>query len=550
MAEKSKQAFDPEATVTQPLKVADSGDPDATVSQPINIADPEATVTQPAILADPEATDRIPVFDPDATDRRPAFDPETTIRRMPDPGKARRNPFAPKSPPETIQANLSSLGGVNPLVAMANPILAAVPQIRRTLKHPDPAALLASLRDQIESLELNAISGEIADDTVSTAVYALCALLDESAAATPWGQQWIDHGLLHALRGESDGAEGFFAQLEHSCADPEKNADLLELFYICLALGFEGRYRGAQGDKQALAQVRDQLYDLVARRRPRPEALSEHWRTPAAQAATDAALKTAERANAARAAAAAALAAPSRAAVPSRYALSRWPRRAIWSAVAGIVGASLVLYMLASRLQEDEMRAAMTLAKSAARQAPVTADRVPASMAQAPATTAQAPASTSPAVAATPAAPATGRAVPATVATLGAALRGLPVAISEDAGGVTLALRIDRQFAPGGTVPAESVRELVRKIAAALDSLPGAIVIIGHADATPPRRGTNAALSAERARAVAQVMAPDLAEPKRLAAEGRSDAEPIAPNDTEADRAKNRRVAIRLKAAN
>jgi len=521
MAEETKQAFDPEATVVQPVKVADAADPDATVSQPIDVADPEATVTQPAILANPEATDRIPVFDPDATDRRPAFDPESTIRRIPDPGKSRRNPFAPKSPPQTIQANLSSLGGVNPLVAMANPILAAVPQIRRTLKHPDPAALLASLRDQIESLELNAISGEIADDTVSSAVYALCALLDESAAATPWGQTWIDQGLLHALRGESGGAEGFFAELERSSADPEKNADLLELFYICLALGFEGRYGGAEGDKQALEQARNQLYDLVARRRPRPEALSAHWRTPAAQAAADAALKTAERANAARAAAAA-VAAPPPAAVPSRYALSRWPRRAIWSAVAGIVGASLVLYMLASRLQEDATRAAMTAAKSA--------------------TAVLAPATSTPEVAAAPAAP-------AAVAELSAALRGLPVAISEDAGDVTLALRVDRQFAPGGTLPAESVRELVRKIAAALDRLPGAIIVVGHADATTPRSGSNAGISVERARAVARVMAPALADPKRLTAEGRSDAEPIAPNDTESDRAKNRRVAIRLKAA-
>lgn len=524
MAEESKQAFDPDATVTQPTKVAVAGDPDATVSQPIDIADPEATITRPAILTDPEATTRIPVFDPDATDLRAAFDPEATVLRKPEPGKARRNPFAPKSPPETIQANLSSLGGVNPLVAMANPILAAVPQIRRTLKHPDPAALLASLRDQIESLELSAISGEIADDTVSSAVYALCALLDESAAATPWGQQWIDHGLLDALRGESDGAEGFFAQLERSSADPETNADLLELLYICLALGFEGRYRGADGDKQALEQVRNQLYDLVARRRPRPGALSEHWRTPAAQAATDAALKTAERANAARAAAAAAaLAAPPPAAVPSRYALSRWPRRAIWSAVAGIVGASVVLYMLASRLQDDEIRAAMTSAKSA------TASRAPATAA---------------AVVATPLAP------PATVTTLSAALRGLPVSISEDAGGATLALRVDRQFALGGTLPAESVRGLVRKIAAALDRLPGAIVVIGHADATLPGNGSNAEISIARARAVAQIMAPALADPTRLATEGRSDAEPIASNDTEPDRAKNRRVAIRLKAAN
>ena len=64
------------------------------------------------------------------------------------------------------------------------------------------------------------------------------------------------------------------------------------------------------------------------------------------------------------------------------------------------------------------------------------------------------------------------------------------------------------------------VRALAQKIAAALDRLPGAILVVGHADATPPRAGTNAELSAARARAVARVMAKALADPKRLAIEG------------------------------
>ena len=264
MAEDSKQAFDPEATVAQPSPAA-APDPDATITQPIAAladADPEATVTGPLVKSepDPEATDRRPAFDPEATDRRPAFDPEATVKAAPRPGRVRSNPFAPKAPPETIQANLSSLGGLNPLVAMANPILAAVPQIRRTLKHADPASLLATLRDQIEALEMSAISAEIPDDTVSAAVYALCALLDESAASTPWGGAWIENGLLQAIRGESGGAEGFFEQLERIEIDPEKHADLLEFLYVCLILGFEGRYRGSEGGRAGLAEVKERLY--------------------------------------------------------------------------------------------------------------------------------------------------------------------------------------------------------------------------------------------------------------------------------------------------
>jgi type VI secretion system protein ImpK len=525
MAEEPKQAFDPDATVSQP---GVGGDPDATVSQPIPVLDPEATVNGPLAKKpepDPDATDRRPAFDPEATFNpadKASLDPEATVR-IPSPGRVRNNPFAPKAPPETITANLAALGGLNPLVAMANPILAAVPQIRRTLKHADAPGLLANLSAQVQALEMTAITAGISDDAVGSAVYALCALLDESAAATPWGGSWIENGLLQQLRGESGGAEGFFAQLEQVSAAPEQNADLLEFFYVCLALGFEGRYRGMDGGRQALAEVKEKLYGLITQRRPRPEGLSERWRTPAAQAAADAALATAARANAARAAADAAAHAPAQApAAPGRFDLSHWPRRAIWSAVAGIVGASIVLYMLALRLLDDETKSALSAKPSY---------RVKTADGGKGAAAAPAPASDSAAV------------------VLARSLEGVPVVVAESAGGVSISIRHDRQFAAGSPLPAADVQAMLGKIAKALDKQPGAITVVGHADASPPgaRYTSNADLSAARARAAAKVMAAALADPKRVASAGRGDAEPIAPNDTDANRAKNRRIVILFK---
>jgi type VI secretion system protein ImpK len=530
MAEQSKQGFDPDATVAQPAPAAD---PDATVSQPVPL-DPDATVTMPGVAidpeatvsgplarsGDPEATDRQPAFDPDATDRRPAFDPDATVR-VPTPGRQRANPFAPKAPPETLQANLGALGGLNTLAALANPILAAVPQIRRTLRHPDPAGLRDSLREQIESLEMSAVSAEVPDDTVSAAVYALCALLDESAAATPWGRDWAAQGLLNTMRGEGNAAEGFFAELDKAMAEPEKNAELLEFLYICLALGFEGRYRALEGGRVALDQVKDRLYAQIARRRPRPEALSVRWRTPAAQAVADAALATAARATAARAAADAAAKAaeqqPAAAPAPAGFALSRLPRRAIWSAVAGIVGAAIVFYMLALRLLEDETRNA----------------------------TASRPGLRAKNAAAVPAAP-----VPA-LAAVSAALAGLPVSVTAAPDGVAIALDNAHQFGPGSPRPSGEARALLGRIARALDKVPGAIVVAGYADASPAgaHYASNADLSAARARSAAQVMAPLLGDPKRLSSEGRGDADPVAPNDSDEGRARNRRVTILVRPA-
>ncbi len=521
-------------------------DPDATVSQPMPALDPEATVAQPIAALDPEATATRAVFDPDATvnpAERLSLDPDITAR-MPTPGKARNNPFAPKSRPETLHANLSSLGGLNPLVAMANPILGAVPQIRRTLKHPDPAMLRASLRDQLESLQTSAMSAEIPDATAEAAVYALCALLDESAASTPWGLSWTENGLLKDLRGESGGGEGFFALLERTAAEqrPESDdkADLLELLYICLALGFEGQYRNAEGGRRALEQIAGGLYEVISRRRPRPlDGLSARWRSATAEAAAAPALEMAAQVAAQISAKAAAQAHAAESAAAARVSfLSRVPRRAVWSALGAFVGAVIVLYLLALRLLEDETTAALAsrpVAKAKATQA--AAAPAPGSATAPVATTAPATASA--------AAPAPDDAS----AILAKALEGEPVAITEDAGRISIALRSDRQFAPGSVAPAARLQPLIRKIAAALDKTAGPIVVTGHADASPTRSGrfaSNAELSAARAQSVAQLMAPALADPKRLSAEGKGETEPLAPGNTAADRARNRRAIITL----
>ena len=534
MAEAPKQ-FDPEATVAQPLAARDS---DATVAGPLMApeADPEKTVDGPLFKAatgkgepDPEATDRHTVFDPDATMNpmeRATLDPEATVR-VPSPGRIRLNPFAPKGMPESIQANLSSLGGLNSLVAIANPVLGAVPQIRRALKHPDPVMLRANLRDQIESFESSAMSAEISEATSNAAVYALCALLDESAAATPWGASWVEKGLLQDMRGEANGGEGFFALLEKASADPDANADLLEFFYVCLTLGFEGRYRKVEDGKQALEQVRNGLYAAIARRRPRPDGLSGHWRSATAEAAAAPAVEVAAKVAAQISAQHAVSPSAGETTMPPvRSFLSRVPRRAVWSVLAAFVGSLLVFYMLALRLQEDESRGLLA-------NKPGTKAR-----------TEQVAVAPQSALAA---------AAPTAAATLAAALAGLPVAVNaapDPSGRVDIALRHDHQFAAGAALPAPELRPVMQKIAAALDKIPGAIVVSGHADASPTRGvhfASNAELSTARAQSVARLIAAGLSDPKRLSIAGKAESEPLVPDAAdEAARARNRRVTIAL----
>jgi|SRR5438067_962587 len=204
-----------------------------------------------------------------------ADDAEATIV-LPAPGR-KRSAFAPAIERHAAAADLAALGGLNPLVDAANPILAAVPQIRHALRHPDPSGLRARLRQQVAAFERSALTAGIAQAEVHKARFALCALLDDSAAATPWGREWA--ALLAEFHGETSGADKFFSLLDELLAEPRRNAELLEFFYTCLALGFEGRYRSGEGGRQALAQTRTRLYEAIERERSRePSELSAHWR--------------------------------------------------------------------------------------------------------------------------------------------------------------------------------------------------------------------------------------------------------------------------------
>src|SRR5574341_1107441 len=191
----------------------------------------------------------------------------------------KRSQFAPALERPAARADVAHLGGLNPLVEAANPLLAAVPQIRHALRHPDPAALRARLRDQVARFERSAKTAGVAEERIFVARYALCALLDDAAAATPWGSDWMNHGLLAELHGERSGAEKFFTLLEQMALEAATYLEIFEFFYVCLALGFEGKYRSGEGGRQALAHLRTQTYRTLSQHRAAaPVELSARWR--------------------------------------------------------------------------------------------------------------------------------------------------------------------------------------------------------------------------------------------------------------------------------
>ena len=244
MSERPKDGVDPDATVMMPRGRSDEEpDPDATVMVPAARVDDDATVMLPSQRVDDDATVMIPArnVDDDATVMIPGGshvegpDPDATIA-IPTPGR-RRDAVPldlPPAPPEgraSAAPDLGALGGLNTLVAAANPVLAVVPQIRHALRHPDPEGLRATLRESLVAFERDARAAGHAEDVVSAAGFALCALLDESASSTPWGASWASQGLLAERHPASVGGEYFFELLERLSADPAPNLAGLEFLH-------------------------------------------------------------------------------------------------------------------------------------------------------------------------------------------------------------------------------------------------------------------------------------------------------------------------------
>jgi chemotaxis protein MotB len=115
--------------------------------------------------------------------------------------------------------------------------------------------------------------------------------------------------------------------------------------------------------------------------------------------------------------------------------------------------------------------------------------------------------------------------------------RGLVVSIASD----------DVLFALGSTEISDVGRTVIATVADVLDGFPNPLLVEGHTDDLPLRRGdyTNWNLSTDRAVAVLSLLIEDHGvEPDRAGAAGYGEYRPLDDNGTRAGRARNRRVDI------
>lgn len=426
---------------------------------------------------------------------------EPTIVK-PTPGGRRPAQSAPVvvAPPSDYRLEDSidlTLGGLNPLVAAAGPILGLVRRLRISAGQNNVEGLRERVIAEIKTFEKRAQTAQVPNEAARAAHYALCATVDDIVLNTPWGSSsgWARSGMVSTFHIDVTGGERFFDLLNHLLKDPAANADVLELMYLCLSLGFEGRLRILPQGALEHARIRDSLYRMLAQRRGDVEReLSQHWQG---------------------------VAAPYR---PLRPGVEFWTVMAV---TLILVTAMATGFSFALNGSSDTTLATLAHLPPAAQPSIRIAAPMPPPKRPPPSALEQLQKFLAPEIA-----------------------QNL-VSVLAQGPDTIVRIRNAGMFESGSASVDGRYVGLLDRIGDALNGQPGRVLITGHTDNVPIRTirfPSNWHLSQARADAVGAIVKARLKDPSRVTTEGMADTQPIAGNDTEAGREANRRIDVILSA--
>jgi type VI secretion system protein ImpK len=146
---------------------------------------------------------------------------------------------------------------------------------------PPPEVLHQRLRSFIDGMIARASQAGFPKEDVNDIAYAVVALADEVMLSKPEAvrQYWIPNLLqLHYFQ-ENVAGEAFFTRLEALRKDPRR-AEVLRVYYLALAFGFQGRYRVRGGELELLTITEGVGRDLARGRKFESELLSPSGERP------------------------------------------------------------------------------------------------------------------------------------------------------------------------------------------------------------------------------------------------------------------------------
>lgn len=123
---------------------------------------------------------------------------------------------------------------------------------------PTPDVLQRRVSSLFDQMARKCRDAGFPDEDALEAKYAIAAFTDEQIFRSAWPgrSQWMGQPLQLLYFNENTAGEGFFQRMAMLQSQPQR-AHVLEIYYLCLCLGFQGQYavRGGEGLGAIVDQV-------------------------------------------------------------------------------------------------------------------------------------------------------------------------------------------------------------------------------------------------------------------------------------------------------
>lgn len=185
--------------------------------------------------------------------------------------------------PTVVPAPVDTVTTHGQLAAALQEALTAIVRLRSERQPVSDAVAFRTLMKQLLATAQQDAAGLGYDSQdIRLAIFAVVAYLDESVlnARSPVFADWPRRPLQDELFGGHMGGEWFFQYLEQLLQRPDSAqlGDVLEVYQLCLLLGFRGRYgAGGAGELHAIMSM---VAARLARLRGVPGDLAPAWRPP------------------------------------------------------------------------------------------------------------------------------------------------------------------------------------------------------------------------------------------------------------------------------
>ena len=170
--------------------------------------------------------------------------------------------------PESVRTEPPAVRKLDRLALLYENILTVTERVHTgRQKLQDTEEFRARMKRALDDVSTTAARRGYGREAVQEATFAVVAFLDEAILTAPDASktEWVGKSLAEELFGERVAGELFFKRLDSLRAhrDSQDLAEILEVYYLCLLLGYEGKFAG--GAKAELLQLMANLRERIER---------------------------------------------------------------------------------------------------------------------------------------------------------------------------------------------------------------------------------------------------------------------------------------------